>query len=191
MSNLENLVPKQSRRAMWNEMISTPRLKLVPLTPGQLAMYLDRDHDFNNLVAPSSREILTDDLRRAISMKLERMEVNPEEDLLWITYWLIVVLPDDFGAGMIGYKGAPDENGQVEIGYGIDREFQNRGYMTEAVKGMINWAFSDSRCTRIVAPDTLRANIGSTRVLKKVGMIVYESKPESQSWSLDRDLGAI
>ena len=176
---------------MWNEKINTPRLKLIPLTHDQLAMYLDREGDFYGQVNPVSREILTDDLRRAISIKLERMAVDSVEELLWITYWLILVPPDDFGAGMIGFKGAPDENGQVEIGYGIDRDFQMRGYMTEAVKGMIHWAFSDSRCTRIVAPDTLRSNIGSNRVLQKVGMYVYESKPDALSWCLDRDRGAI
>ena len=176
---------------MWNETIITPKLKLLSLTPSQLAMYLDREHDFNSQVGPTSRVILTGDLRRAISMKLERMAANTAEDLLWITYWLILVPPDDFGAGLIGFKGAPDKNGQVEIGFGIDRDFQKRGYMTEAVKGMIHWAFSDSRCNRIVAPDTLRSNIGSNRVLQKVGMVVYESKPDALSWCLDRDRGTI
>jgi RimJ/RimL family protein N-acetyltransferase len=169
------------------EAVFTPRLTIIPLTTDQLVMYLEREMDFYRLVGPASREILTDTLKRAIGMKLKRMAAAPRQDLLWLTYWLIKVPPDGFGAGMIGYKGAPDERGEVEIGYGIDSAYGNRGYMTEAVEGMIGWAFRDSRCNRILAPDTLRSNLASNRVLKKVGMRVYEEKEDSVSWCLDRD----
>lgn len=173
------------------EAVFTPRLVLLPLTADQLEIYLEREMDFYCLVGPASREILTDTLKRAIGMKLERMAAAPRRDLPWLTYWLIKVPPDGFGAGMIGYKGAPDERGEVEIGYGIDSAYRNRGYMTEAVEGMISWAFRDSRCTRILAPDTLRSNLASNRVLNKVGMRVYEEKVDSLSWSLDRDQGSV
>ena len=169
------------------EAISTPRLNLIPLTVDQLVMYLERETDFYRQVCPTSREILTHPLKRAIGMKLEKMAAAPRQDLPWLTYWLIKVPLDGFGAGMIGFKGAPDDRGEVEIGYGIDSAFWNQGYMTEAVEGMIRWAFRDSRCARILAPDTLRSNLASNRVLHKVGMRVYEEKEDSVSWCLDRD----
>lgn len=121
-------------------------------------------------------------------MKLEKMAGAPREDVPWMTYWLIIVTRNRFGAGMIGFKGAPDAQGVVEIGYGIAKGYQNKGYMTEAVKGIIRWAFNDSRCQRIVAPDTLRSNIASNRVLQKAGMWVYEKSADSLSWCLDRYL---
>ena len=173
------------------EAISTPRLVLFPLTVDQLAMYLEREADFYRQVCPASREILTKPLKRAIGMKLEKMIPAPRQDLPWLTYWLIKVPPDGFGAGMIGFKGAPDECGEVEIGYGIDSAFRNQGYTTEAVGGMILWAFQDSRCNRILAPDTLRSNLASNRVLNKLGMRVYEEKADSLSWCLDRDQGSV
>jgi RimJ/RimL family protein N-acetyltransferase len=174
---------------MQNEVIKTTRLKLIPLSPDQLSLYIDKVEDFSTQIGPVSRRILTDDLRRAISMKLERLASDSKGDTLWITYWLIQVPPDDFGAGMIGYKGAPDDKGQVEIGYGMDQNYQNMGYTTEALEGLIQWAFGDPRCKRIVAPDTPRTNIPSNRVLQKVGMQVYEEKADSFSWCLERDWG--
>jgi ribosomal-protein-alanine N-acetyltransferase len=52
----------------------------------------------------------------------------------------------------------------VEIGYGIDPAYRNRGYMTEAVRGLIDWAFRDPRCRSITAPNTERSNIASNHV---------------------------
>lgn len=124
-------------------------------------------------------------------MKLEKMASVLPDDLPWYSYWLIQVPPDRFGAGMIGYKGAPDENGSVEIGYGIDAAYRNQGFMTEALEGMVRWAFQDPRCNRILAPDTLRSNLASNRVLEKVGMQVYQEKPDSLSWHLEKDWGRV
>ena len=174
-----------------NEAINTTRLVLIPLSAAQLVMYLDQENELFRQVGPVSREILTESLKRAINMKLKKMTSAPPQDLLWLTYWLIQVPPEGYGAGMIGFKGVPDDNGAVEIGYGIDSSFRNMGYMTEALEGMIRWAFKDPRCERILAPDTPRSNRGSNRVLEKVGMRVYQEKRDSLSWCLDRDRGSM
>ena len=36
--------------------------------------------------------------------------------------------------------GEPNANGEIEIGYGTYEEFQNKGFMTEVVRGIIEWA---------------------------------------------------
>lgn len=190
MCSWENQNPSlqtRSSKAMVLEPLITPRLKIIPLSKDQLVMYLEEPEVFIRQIYPVSRNILTDTLRRAIHMKIERMASTPAEDRAWLTYWLIVITSEGYGAGMVGFKGAPDKRGWVEIGYGIDPDFQNRGYMTEAVQHMINWAFSDARCTRILAPDTFRSNLASNRVLQKVGMRVFEEKTNTLSWCLDRD----
>jgi ribosomal-protein-alanine N-acetyltransferase len=166
--------------------ITTDRLTLVPLTIQQLEAYLDGAQELDG--RPVSRTILTDQLRRAIGMKIERMTAADEADRLWLTYWLIVVGEDGFGAGMAGFKGIPDEAGEVEIGYGIDPVVQGKGYMTEAVRALIAWAFEDERCRSVIAPDTERSNASSTRVLEKAGMHVYEETAEAISWRIDREV---
>lgn len=167
--------------------ISTSRLDLIPLTREQLGNYLDREELFIREVGPASRAILTPILRKAIQMKLLKLDQASPQDSAWITYWLIRVPPEGFGSGMIGFKGFPDQNGEVEIGYGIDPVYRNQGYTTEAVQGMIRWAFGDSRCSRIIAPDTMRSNLASNRVLEKAGMRIYAESPDTLSWCLDKE----
>jgi RimJ/RimL family protein N-acetyltransferase len=86
----------------------------------------------------------------------------------------------------VGFKGAPDETGTTEIGYGIDPAYRNAGYMTEAVKGLIGWAFQQSGCKTVVARDTKKVNAASRRVLEKAGMAVYNETEDAFDWKVDQ-----
>jgi GNAT superfamily N-acetyltransferase len=169
--------------------IPTDRLTMTPLRIDDLRAYLDGAQELMGM--PVSRAILTDRLRRAIGMKIDKMQAVDPGEHPWLTYWLIVVNEDDFGVGMAGFKGVPDEAGEVEIGYGIDPAYQGRGYMTEAVGALIEWAFQEERCRSVIAPDTDRANVASNRVLAKVGMHVFEESADSLSWRIDKSVSSL
>jgi ribosomal-protein-alanine N-acetyltransferase len=166
--------------------IRTERLRLVALTLDQLKLYADAPHQLEQeLGFRVSRDIVTPPLRRAIDMKVHKMERAAEPEHPWYTYWLIVIVEQPYGAGMAGFKGLPNTRGEVEIGYGIDPACRNEGYTTEAAKGLIDWAFRDPRCTSIVAPNTRKTNVASNRVLEKLGMHVYGETDDALHWRLD------
>ncbi len=167
--------------------IQTERLRLIPLTLVQLQNYIANPEVLEQeLGFEISRQIVTERLRRAIALKIAKMERVVPAEHEWYTYWLIVVKHSPFGAGLAGFKGLPDPQGQTEIGYGIDPAYQNQGYMTEAVKGLIEWAFQDTRCRAVIAPDTKKWNVASNHVLKKVGMRVYGETEEALDWRIDK-----
>ncbi len=61
-----------------------------------------------------------------------------------------------------------DDNYQIEIGYTLSPEYQGNGYALEAVKGVINYNFSElkkHRKTASVDPD----NIKSIKLLERIG----------------------
>jgi len=168
--------------------LHTERLELMALSSRQLRLYRDSPEQLEvELGFPVSRAVVTQRVRRAIGKKLARMEQVEEARHLWFTYWLMVIAKGPFGAGLLGFKGAPDAQGQVEVGYGIDPAYQRQGYTTEAVKRMIQWAFADQACSSIVALGVDRANIASQRVLHKVGMSLYEKAEECLSYRLRRE----
>ena len=170
--------------------IRTKRLRLVPLTMDQLRSYTsDPGEVESQLQLEVSRDIVTDRLRRAIEMKLSKMEQSDPAEHVWYTYWLIIVEEQHYGAGLAGFKGVPDDCGEIEIGYGIDGAYRDRGYMTEAVRGLIAWAFQDERCKAVTAPDTKRWNKASNRVLEKAGMRVYNETEEALDWRVDKGIG--
>ena len=71
------------------------------------------------------------------------------------------------GVGRLGFKGFPDEKGSTEIGCGIDPAYQGKGYMSEAVQALIDWAFTHPFCKVITA--TPVENPASKRLLEKPG----------------------
>ncbi|MDR1437065.1 MAG: GNAT family N-acetyltransferase [Candidatus Symbiothrix sp.] len=87
--------------------------------------------------------------------------------------------------GRACFKGEPDENHQVEIGYGTDEKFRNRGYMTEAVKAMCEWAFSQPGVEAVIA-ETAPDNQASHRVLEKCGLSRFKQSNGSVWWRLNK-----
>jgi ribosomal-protein-alanine N-acetyltransferase len=169
------------------EIIHTQRLKLVELNADELKCYLDDpDKLERQLGYQISRDILTGRVCRAIEMKIVKMKTADPARQAWYTYWLMVIPEHDFGAGLIGFKGIPDADGEVEIGYGIDPAHQNKGYTTEASRAMIEWAFRETACLSVVARDTKKTNLASNRVLAKLGMHVYKETEDALYWRIDK-----
>jgi len=71
-------------------------------------------------------------------------------------------------AGAIGLEAQP-ERGRGEIGYWIGVPYWNRGYVTEAARAVIGWAFESLGLHRVFAYHFTR-NPASGRVLQKIGM---------------------
>lgn len=58
--------------------------------------------------------------------------------------------------GLTGFHGRPDSKGRVEIGYEVYAPFRRRGYASEAVRGMLQWAVRRHGVRRFaasIAPD--------------------------------------
>src|SRR5471032_1122312 len=67
-----------------------------------------------------------------------------------------------------GFKGAPSDDGMVEIGYSLFPAYHKQGYATEAVAGLLGWAFSHAQVTHVIA-ETLPDLAASIAVLGRSG----------------------
>ena len=70
--------------------------------------------------------------------------------------------------GVGGFKGPPNADGEVELGYGVLSEFQRQGYASEAVQAWLALAFAD-RAIQTVVGQTLASLTPSIGVLEKAG----------------------
>jgi len=169
------------------ETISTSRLELIPLTQQQLEMCLSNLSAFENQTGSAvTRDFITERVQRAIRMKVEKMREMDVSQHIWLTYWLIVIKDKNIGVGMLGFKGYPNADGSTEIGYGISPRYQNKGYMTEAVKALTDWAFTHPFCKTITA--TRVESPASKRLLEKLGAIQVGADEKSTSWEIRKAL---
>lgn len=134
-------------------MIKTERLNIYPATRIEMETLIQREMD--------------ESLKTAYIQMLEGALQNPEK-WKWYIAWLIELKNGEF-IGDISFKGL-EEDGTVEIGYGILKKYWNNGYATEAVAAMIRWAQCQNDVVRIEA-ETEPANMPSQRVLEKCGFI--------------------
>jgi [ribosomal protein S5]-alanine N-acetyltransferase len=88
--------------------------------------------------------------------------------------WYIVA--DGRLAGICGYKGPPNGNGEVEIGYSVVEGDRRRGVGTGAVRLLVARAFRDPRIGAVIA-ETIPSRIASQKVLHRCGFALVGRRP--------------
>ncbi|HEY2946373.1 MAG TPA: GNAT family N-acetyltransferase [Vicinamibacteria bacterium] len=147
--------------------LATPRLELVAATAALArAAASDRAALARLLSArvPASwpHELVADNLE-GFARRIEA-DAALEGWLPW--YW--VAREDRTLIGNGGFGAVPAEDGSGKIGYAIVAEYEGRGFATEAVAAILEWAFAHPGLTRVVA-DTYPELGRSIRVLQKNG----------------------
>ncbi|MBC7876130.1 MAG: GNAT family N-acetyltransferase [Anaerolineales bacterium] len=70
---------------------------------------------------------------------------------------------------VIGMIDPQIEGHKIAIGYVMNKDYQGKGYMTEATRAIIDWAFGQQSIYRVYATTDVE-NFASQRVLEKAGM---------------------
>jgi [ribosomal protein S5]-alanine N-acetyltransferase len=96
-------------------------------------------------------------------------------------FWMILTKDNRTVIGDIGFRGIPDEKGEVEIGYGLIEEVRGKGYGTEALVAMVNWAFAQDK-VKCIKADCLINNFPSLTILQKSGFKEIKRDDELVYW---------
>lgn len=161
--------------------LRTDRLVLRRFQSGDLAAFLAYRNDPEVMRYDGSHGITQE---RARAFLLEQAAIPAGEPGIWLQ--IAVELP---GVGLIGDCGfqveeqAPDA---AEVGYRLAREWWGHGYASEAVAGVLNWAFDALELHRVTALIDTR-NARSIGVVERLGFrregTFLESYREPYGWS--------
>ena len=101
--------------------IETKRLKIIVLTQEQLEMLVDNIPEFEKRLNCSYQGEKIEGIFKNILYE-QSLKIEANSDVyLWLTFWLIVKKDDNIAVGMIDFKNIPNENREVEIGYGLGK----------------------------------------------------------------------
>lgn len=150
-----------------NDELRTPRLRLLPITFEVADATINDPSRLRSLIGCDISEAWpNDDFADALPF----IRADLHKDTSFATWTRTIVhRNDNVLIGDAGFKSLPDDNGSVEIGYGVVPEYRNQGFAEEAVRALIAWAFRDQGVREIVA-ECRDDNVPSRRVLEKIGM---------------------
>jgi RimJ/RimL family protein N-acetyltransferase len=175
-------------------MFETKRLVIKPLSFDEFRKHLESPDDLaNKLGLIPSQSLMDKEARDAMQNDLLPGLKDPDKDPSFYTMWIVIEKIKKAIIGGICFHGEPDKNGEVEIGYGIDADNRNQGYMTETIDGIIKWIRNNKK-VRIIRAETDITNISSVRVLEKNGFELFQQienvitlKLEMNKATIDKD----
>lgn len=158
-------------------MIEGERLKIIPLTYPQLITYLKAKNKFEiEFGLAITGRLISEDVKDMVeSFTLPKMKKVDEDNYLYFTFWIVIDKSTNTIVAELGFKGPPDRNGDIEIGYGTMPDHRKKGYMTDAVSAMIEWA-SSREGVRCIIAEVEETNLASLRIVEKNGFKQFDKK---------------
>jgi RimJ/RimL family protein N-acetyltransferase len=150
--------------------IETERLRLVWLSEGAMDALLGGDRGELSYAVPTDWP--DDHDRRFLRLRLRQLRQDPAR----VEWGVTAIVHRESGemVGHIGFHGPPGVNARrdpdaVEVGYTVFSEHRRRGYATEAVRGLLDYARERGihRFVASVGP----ANEPSLRLVRGLGFV--------------------
>lgn len=166
------------------------RIKLINCDENILNLILEGDESLSKALDLTVPNTWTTHGAPIFKYSIDIINRHPETKT-WLLYIPILIASNTL-IGSCGFKGAPNDEGVVEIGYEVAKDYRNNGFATEIVELLIQFAFDHENVTGILA-ETLTENNASIQVLKKCGFEYVEEIEHTEDgtvwkWMLKKDI---
>lgn len=145
--------------------LETERLLLRRLNDNDVNEVLElRGNPENMKFIPRPLAKNTDDALEHIKMINDKIDENVGIN------WAVTIKGSDKMIGLLGHYRIQPENHRAEIGYMILPQYQGKGYVTEAIKAVMEYGFNQMNLHSIEAvidPE----NYASEKALQKIGFV--------------------
>lgn len=159
--------------------IETERLLMITFTAEMMKALLKSKEDLEATIPYSvAAEYPLDVYKQFFTYKIERFTKFPLEN-----EWegCIIHKATNVIMGDMGFKGGPNEAGEIDLGYSIVPSYQGKGFATEMGKAMVKWGLSQ-RNVKCVKATCDTDNIASKRVLEKIGFQATKKDEKKIYW---------
>ena len=149
--------------------LETQRLILTEITRADTHLLLDLDSD------PDVMRFLTDGKPSTVDENIatiDRIMTFIKRYNYRFGLWLAYTKDTNEFIGWFIFrpcKKNPDDLSQIELGYRLKKQFWKKGFATEGSQALLHYGFNQPEVKTIFAT-TMKLNIGSQNVMKKLGM---------------------
>jgi [ribosomal protein S5]-alanine N-acetyltransferase len=165
--------------------VVTPRLQLVPATADLVRCEIEDPRELFTELSVEPVPNWPPEALRDVLPSFYRELCEDSSLVGWLSWYWVHSSPE--GRTLVGSGGfvGPPVQGKVEIGYETRAAYRRRGFATEAVDALVQWACKDSRVRTIVAR-VLPDNVASRRVLDACGFTAMNKLDESGMLRFER-----
>ncbi|MFL0250303.1 GNAT family N-acetyltransferase [Clostridium neuense] len=165
--------------------IVTDRLILMPITLQIAEALMKNDNsEILKLGMKTNKAWPTNDTNDILPIIVKSLKENEPSGF---ETWMIERKDSKEIIGDIGFHGMPDENGEVEIGYGLVENERRKGFGFEAARAIMDFAIAHE-AVKVVKADCLINNIPSARILDRLGMKEIRRDSELIYWEYSKNI---
>lgn len=159
--------------------LDAPRLSLLALDSELASLQASSRPAFFNAIAVAHNAVWPPEpfTEAALSWSRENLEHDPD-GAGWYGWALLANEGESAPPRLIGSAaliGRPDEDGEVELAFGLLPEYRGRGFGAEAVKALAHWALANGAQRVVVHLDA--EDMFATRTLQKTGFSDTRQQP--------------
>jgi len=124
-------------------LIQTERLDLHHIEADDLINLFEKRDDAQALSGKTFTNPLRVliDFQGPLAWRVPQVKENPEVNK-WFVRWAVLRSTQEV-IGSSSFHGAPDANGMMEIGLGVEAAFQGQGFGREILQGMWGWVVTE------------------------------------------------
>ena len=125
------------------KLIQTGRLDLHHIEADDLVNLFEKRDDAQALLGKAFTNPLRVliDFQGPLAWRVPQVKENPEVNK-WFVRWAVLRSTQEV-IGSTSFHGAPDANGMMEIGLGVEAAFQRQGFGREILQGMWGWVVKE------------------------------------------------
>jgi RimJ/RimL family protein N-acetyltransferase len=125
------------------KLIQTERLDLHHIEADDLIDLFEKRDDSTALAGKGFRNPLRVliDFQGPLAWRVPQVKENPAVNK-WFVRWAVLRSTQEVIAST-SFHGAPDENGMIEIGLGVETAYQRQGFGREILHGMWGWVVTE------------------------------------------------
>jgi ribosomal-protein-alanine N-acetyltransferase len=160
--------------------LHTPRLELQPL-PASAARALPADRETSALLLGAA---LPAEWPHADLLDVLPVQGATTRETEPYGVWVLIERSSRTVVGDAGFMGRPGAEETVEIGYSVIPDRRRRGYATEAVRALVEWALDQPDVSAVVA-GCAADNMPSIRLLQRIAFRQTGAEDEQLRWRLE------
>jgi ribosomal-protein-alanine N-acetyltransferase len=163
--------------------VLTERIEVVPLDLNELKTIIKSRAEFEKMARcqVSGLELPSAYCEELAEMLEQTPHVwnNKTSDYLFYTLWTMIDRKNECIVGQFTFNGKPTPEGEVEVFFSIEPPYRRKGYATEVMQGIIEWAKEANLFKTILIEADLN-NKAAMASLKKLGFKPIPADEENQ-----------